>query len=491
MASKLIRIPKGIKNSMWSVLDAAIYPAVYMAMVPMLMKGLGTVAFGVWIVLNTLMTTLQLFNLNISLTTVKKLSSHAARQDQEKLNLELSAILRITLFLLIFVTALGWIITMIVPVWNFLGISADASGNLTACILLAAFITGLKFIDQVFQGVLKAFELFRPAAILNLINRIGLLLVTVALALAHVNVEQLFVANAVFTLAYLLVHWIVIKRSLPMLHISLVEGKKLKRSVLSFSKWPWLQSIIVIITFQTDRFWVSSFAGLKEVSAYGLVATMFNHIHMIFIAVAAWIFPRISGMVARGDDPEPIYRSVRGLLLTIVTVSLLLFYYASPLLFGIWVGKDMYAGMAPYIKAFTGFELLFAQTIMPFFYLNASGKERLATGTTLFYSTACYLTMIAGLILFHHSEYMIHGMTLSLCFTMPVLNILVNKYISKRSALKESMLEALLIYLALALIYMPQFWLKALLLPAILLMLFQNYLLPLFQQRLWKQQVKL
>jgi O-antigen/teichoic acid export membrane protein len=491
MAARVSAAGKSVRNSFWSVLDAAVYPVVYMAMIPVMMNGLGPTVFGLWIVLNTLMTTLQLFNLNIGLTTIKKLSGYAAAGDERKLNLALNAILRITLLLIAGVSCIGLLIAFVLPHYNFLGIDSRIAGNVTACIVLAALITGTKYLDQVFQSVLKAFERYRSAAILNLFNRLGLLSVNVMLAVRHSSVQELLLANIAFTLLYLLVHFLFISRSLPMLHFSLGDGRLLTGSVLSFSMWPWFQSIIVVIAFQTDRFWVSSYSGLEEVSSYGIVATMFNHIHMIFAAMAAWALPRISAMVARGDNPQATYDQIRGILFSVAITTLVVFNYCAPALFTFWIGGEAYRGMSVYIEAFTIFELLFVHTIMPFFYLNAAGKERAATRVTFFYSLGCYVMMIAGLHVFKEPLFMIHGMSLSLCVSMPVVNYFVKRQLSGTASVKRTIAEMLPVYLAILMVWLPQSWVGLLLIPLIAVFLYQYYLLPIVEQRLWRLPVKL
>lgn len=486
---KLIRhIPKGVKHSFWGVLDAAIYPMIYMAMVPILMKGLGPVAFGLWVVLNTLMTTMQLFNLNIGLTAMRHVSSEAANGNEQKINRLINTLLLITALLVAIVLCIGVLLVLIIPRFDFLGLKELTARDISICLLMSALIAGIKFFDQVFQSILKAYEYFRQAAILNMINRIGLLAVNIFLAVQHATVIDLLKANVIFTVVYLALQFMVIRHKLPFIRLYLRGNKTIFRSLLHFSMWPWMQSIIVTLAFQTDRFWVASTAGLKEVSAYGLVATMFNHIHMIFVAMATWMLPRISGMVARGDDPGTIYYQVRNILTSVVMISLLCFYFASPLLFRIWVGDATYQSMAVYIKAFIIFELLFMHTIMPFFYLNASGNERLATWITLGYSAGCYVLMIAALLIMKHPVYLIHGMSISLCISMPLINKIIGRRIGINSSSIGEMLPA---YLAILLIYSPYLWLQLILLPALFLLFYHYYLAEIIAQKKWKQPVRI
>ncbi|HET9052758.1 MAG TPA: hypothetical protein VFM90_01200, partial [Cyclobacteriaceae bacterium] len=102
-----IRIPTGLKHSIWSVLDAVVYPVVYTAALPVLIKGIGVTAFGFWVVLNTIIITLQLFNLNIGLTTVRYVSVALAKGNPIETSKLMNALLQISFMLLLIVTLIG------------------------------------------------------------------------------------------------------------------------------------------------------------------------------------------------------------------------------------------------------------------------------------------------------------------------------------------------------------------------------------------------
>ena len=250
-----------------------------------------------------------------------------------------------------------------------------------------------------------------------------------------------------------------------------------------------MQFLITLVAFQTDRFWVSAYAGLKEVSAYGLTATIFNHIHMIFMAMASWMLPRIAAMTAKGDNPSSLYYEVRGLLLSFAVCGLLLFYFVYPFIFRLWLGDTLYETMHRYVTAFIALELVFVHTIMPFFYLNAAGKERVAVLVTLLYSAASYLLMICGLYLFKNPVYMVYGMTAALCMTMPVVNRTVRKRIPLPQAGKSPInaWEMLPFYIGIVALYMPYLWLSIALMLVVVVLLWRFYLAPSLNRKLWKK----
>jgi O-antigen/teichoic acid export membrane protein len=247
---------------------------------------------------------------------------------------------------------------------------------------------------------------------------------------------------------------------------------------------------VIVLAFQTDRFWVSSHSGLKAVSVYGLVSTMFNHIHMIFIAMAAWMMPRLSAMTSRGDNPTKLYTQVRNALLTAIVVALLCLHVLSPFIFSLWVGKEMYAQMAGYLKAFIVFELVFAHTIMPFFYLNASGRERTATMLTFLYCGMSYACMLGGLYFFGDAAYMVLGMALAMAVTMPVANYVTARRMGNEVSAGEVIAEMLPMYLACALVYAPAPWMGPVLLALIVLTLWRSYVADLIKTGLWRRLVK-
>lgn len=481
------KLPKGIKHSFWSVVDAAFYPAVYLASVPLLMKGLGLVGFGLWIVLNSLITVLQLLNFNLGLTAIRNVSYELADDNTTKARDVINGILHISLLLLLAATAVGIFLSFVAVRNGWWGLDAASSTDVSACVILAAVIAGLKYFDQVFQNIIKAKEYFRLAAILNMINRFGLLVITLLMAIQGYSLSWILWANVAFLCIYLALQFFSIRVIMPFYSFGRLNDRGQYSRLFHFSKWPWLQSLAIVLAFQTDRFWVSSYAGLSEVSGYGLVSTMFNHIHMIFVAMAAWMLPRIAAMTSKGNDPSALYHKVRGGLFGVVVSSLLFFYFISPYLFRLWVGEETYGRMYTYIGAFVAFEIVYAHTIMPTFYLNAAGKERMATWLTFLYCGACYVFMLAGLWIFHSPLALIGGMTLGMAITVPVVNIVTQKSMRGSYSWEHGIYEMAPMYMAIVLIYTNNIWVGIALLALILLLLWKYYLSEVFNGNLWKR----
>jgi O-antigen/teichoic acid export membrane protein len=493
MLNKL-KLPSGIKHSLWSILDASLYPAAYLATVPVMLRSLGATTFGLWIILSSLVTILQLFNFNsgianLGIATVRGVSYANANNDNQHAADTVNAVLHITAALFGVVTLVGLALSYLATHFGWWGLHEAPGIHVALCVLLAAVIAGLRYFDQVFQSIIKAYEHFKLASVLNMTGRFGLLLINLTLAGAKYSLTVLFVANIVFSLVYILAQYLFVKKIIPFYNVSKVKDNTQYKRVLSFSLLPWLQSLIIVFTFQSDRFWVSSYVGLKEVSGYGLSSTMFNHIHMIFTAMAVWMLPRVAGMVSRGEDPSQKYELVRYLLLSFIVISLLGFNIVAPTLIHAWTGEEMYSQMSVYVKHFIAFELVFAHSIMPLLFLNAAGRERLATKITISYCALCYIFMLVSLWQMRTPAALIMGMTASLCITMPVVNIWVARAIGRKASWRSTVLEMLPVYLSVISVYQQSgspayFGFSAL----AVFLTWQIYLSNIVKKRIWRQQ---
>jgi O-antigen/teichoic acid export membrane protein len=484
----MLKLSTGVKHSLWSLLDAASYPVIYVVTVPLLIRYMGPVVFGFWTVLMALVVVVQLFNFNLGYTAMRHIAEERASGNKGRITDIINSLLRITGIQFTGILLIGSLLAVIVSATNWLGTYSDAFRHGGWCFLLAALVGGLRYFEQVFQNIAKAYEQFRKAAILNIIYRTGVLGTTVCIAVWFPKmIVYVLAGNLLFSIGYLAVYYGCLRQLLPFYKAASIKESGLARRLLRFSIWPWTQTLIIVLTFQADRFWVSAYAGLKEVAAYGLAATMINHLNLIFTAMVAWVSPRIIGMHARGENPEAEYHFIRSLLTFLSISLLLLFYWLSPFLFPVWLGHETYAALRPYIQAFTGFEIVFVQTVMPFLYLNGTGREREATYATLLCCGVSYVFMLGGLWIFQSPVALVRGMTIGACLTVPLFHAAANKYIAGQAQPQAAWLDMIPVLAALGLVYTSSPLWMAVLVLAGGWFFWKHYFIHLSDRTVWKQ----
>jgi O-antigen/teichoic acid export membrane protein len=479
---------RGLRHTIWNLLDSVSYPIIYFALVPYLMRYMGPVVFGFWMVLGTVTVVLQLFNFNLGYTAMRHIAHERAAGSDRQVTDIINSLLVITFFQFVGIVVVGCILSVIVSQTTWLRSYTGNFDHGALCFLLASLLGGLKYFEQVFQNIVKSYEHFKGAAIMNMIYRIGTLAGTLIISVLFPSmIVYVLLGNIIFSFCYLTAYYAYMCKVLSFYKATAVQETGLIKRLLNFSVWPWIQTIIIVSTFQADRFWVSSYAGLKEVAAYGFVATMFNHINIIFTAMVAWMSPRIIGMYAKAENPEAEYQFIRSLLAIFTIGSLLVFYWLSPVIFSSWLGAERYGMMKDYIQGFTGFEIAFVHTIMPFFYLNGTGKERQATYITLLCCGACYVLMLGGLWMFHSPVALVRGMTIGVCLTVPLFSIVSNRYITGRNKDWKQVLDMIPVFVAIGIVYTSSPLLMVILILTGVWAIWKYYLIHLNNREVWKQ----
>jgi O-antigen/teichoic acid export membrane protein len=238
---------------------------------------------------------------------------------------------------------------------------------------------------------------------------------------------SLFISTVAVSLIGILVGVFLIKKQVPGYFLSFHFSKASIYKELNFAIWTWLQSLAIIITFQCDRFFVLTYIGLSTLTYYGLVATMFNHIHIGFSAIVPWLAPKVTRLKIQGFDSRELYLTSRNLCLVIALSVLLVFSMVSAPLLKIVISIDKYDHTVEYIKLFTLFELFFVYTIVPSSYLNADGHERLNFYIVFFYCTVIIIGMLTGYKIYKTAEGILFGLIAATAVSVFVQNLIISK----------------------------------------------------------------
>jgi O-antigen/teichoic acid export membrane protein len=183
------------------------------------------------------------------------------------------------------------------------------------------------------------------------------------------------------------------------------------------------------MTLQFDRFFVVTFLGLSTLAYYGLAATIFNHIHMGFNSIAPWLAPKITKMKSKGLDTAELYHTARNLSLLISLSALLLFSFVYAPILKIILGHEKFLRTDGYIRLFAVFEIFFVYSIIPNFFMNAAGHEKLYFKLVLFYCGAIVSGMTFGYIISGNAEGILLGMSAATGISMLIQDIVINRMI--------------------------------------------------------------
>ncbi len=384
------------------------------------------------------MIAMQIFNLGLGTATFKHVAAHAGLKDFEKVSSTINTNFSLSSLLHILCVLSGLSISIAMRYFSLFKIEPAYIDLVCAGTLLGSILVGFKFYEQIIGYTFKALERFDLDTFLSTGLKLSVLTINILLVFLGFGLVALFIASIACSFINLIISFVVIKKQIPGFEWRFKLNKINIMQELNFAIWPWFQTLAIIITFQCDRFFVVTFVGLATLTYYGLAATMFNHIHMGFNAIVPWLAPKITKMKTIGEDPEALYRSARNFSLLLSLSALLIFSLVNEPILSLLLSKTKYAAASEFIRLFTVFEIFFVFSIVPNYFLNAAGFEKMYFKIVLFYCISIMSGMAIGYFTTHTAGGIIMGMTASTALTMFIQNWIISQQIFKGNGLKEA-----------------------------------------------------
>jgi O-antigen/teichoic acid export membrane protein len=426
-------LKKNIRNSVYNVADVFFYPIAFFISIPFFMKHLGEEMFGLWMLVNTLIITFQILNLGLGPAIIRYTAVYKHQQDLANLSRTISAGLSFSLLLLAAGIGIGLIISYFTGTGFFFNLPQTLRATGASAVALASCIIGLKFTEQTILHVYKGMERYDLYFIVNNGIKFLILFINILQVYYSKSLTAMLAVNIAVTFIMIPVQLLIIRKLIPgyvpRFYFKIKEFKEL----LSFGLYVWVQTVIVVIAFQIDRFIVVSFAGPAELGYYAVVSTLFMNIHSCITATVSWLIPRIASMAALETAEKKIYSHLAAFVPLIGLSALLAFYIIYQPLIELWAGPAAFLRMKDYILLFMAFELFYMLLIAPSLYITYSGRVK--TGVLITYLTS-FLNiagMIIGFLVTGNITGMVTGLLLSTVLAMCIVYTLVHKNLFQKA----------------------------------------------------------
>ena len=433
---------RNFSNTVWNMTDTILYPVAFLAATPFFLHHLGEKMFGIYMLSFSILFSLQILNFGLGTATLRNVARFFRIGDEKRINETINTNLSFSLILFIICAIVGIAIAALIIYAGLFHIEADLKKYTAICIFIASLVGGLKFSEQIIQFSFKGFERFDVAAWFNISVRIGILLINVLMVWLGHGVITMLLINLSVTVVMLILQVAGLKIIFPDYRFGLHYKKARIREELNFGVWIWLQSFLMIITYQTDRY-VVTYIGLETLSYYALTATIFNHIYIMLNSLVPWLFPRVAGMTERNEDAVPLYKTIRASVAAFGILSLSCFYLVRSPLLTLWVGHEKFLKLDQFIPLFTGFEMFFILTIIPTAYLNAGGFERLNFWVNMALAIFTIGAIFICYFVTHSAQGVIAGLIIGSAITIPLMQYWIYRVTGRKNFVNEVFLTSL------------------------------------------------
>lgn len=413
MNLKSLASSKNLQNSIWNIIEVLLSPLILFLSIPIFLEHLGVHEYGIWMFVNTVVIVMQAFNLGLNYSTYKHISSSINTNDTAQISNTLNTNLSLTILIFLVGVLFCGLLSCLIYYFGWFIDTQTNKERLIACLFIGSFILFTKLSEQILYNVYRAYESFKYVTIISVIVKIITIIGNICIAIFFQDIILILLFTVIVALIGLWINYRTIHRFIPTYSYQFMLSNTLIKHEINYSLYVWIQSIAIILAYQGDRLLVSYGFNLTILSYYAIVATIYNHIHMAFSAITAWIFPQIAKNQSNKDLILEIYLNSRNITAFLSILLLCLFCLVSKPLFTIWLGVDNYLQIKDYLRWFSIFEFFFIFTIIPNYFLNASGNEKFSLKMVLLYTGLNITGILIGFWIYHTTIAMLVGLVIT------------------------------------------------------------------------------
>lgn len=314
------------------------------AVMPLIVRGLGKTAFGVWAIATSITSYLELFQLGFGAATTKKVAEDAGhRPDRVLATINTSFFVLAGFGLLAFATAVG--LAFGTPLWF------DISGSLRSDAVVTVLALGVLLAASVpgdsFGGALAGHQRFDLLSLSNLVQVLLTSVVSVLVIVLDGGIVALALATMIVGLAMHPVRWLLLRRVAPGLRLSprFVDRSEI-RSISSLSGWFLLSQLSGTVIFRIDTVVVGAVLGVEAAAVYAVGSKLAFFCQRASRDLASLLMPHATSLYHSGQRDR-----IRSVLLDGARVSMLMTFPAAIVLallsretIEIWAGQGYSGG---------------------------------------------------------------------------------------------------------------------------------------------------
>lgn len=367
-------------NAGWGLIEYTALVITLLVLTPLLIKYLGTEAFGLLVIVNTVLGLNGVFSLGIGPATLRYVAKYREEEDEQKVcqTIQTSAMVSVALGA---VFGLG-LLCLGIAAWTRPEWFSESNRELLSILGVVGFFLPVILTNNVTNHALRGFERFDIAVTVRAGVRIVVSAAQIALVLLGYDLFTLVVAQLFLQAGGTLYTWFVLNWRLttsrswfPHFHRSAFDD------FVHFGAYTWISSIVGTIRQSGELFIVAGILGPIALTYYTIPVRVLSQVHTLLARVFAYQFPYISKLSA-SDDTAEIERAYKAGTRALCVFSSLaitpLAVCCGPLL-NAWLGSEVATEVFPIAQILSIRYAVFPLSILNYNFLLATGRAKLMT----------------------------------------------------------------------------------------------------------------
>ena len=368
------RFNNNTRNSFYNILDSIFLPFAAVFATPIFINHLGIGDYGLWMLINSIIASISIFNLGNASTVIKYVSQFRNENEITKINQVLSTSIIFQFGISLVLVTSVVVFSQLNQALKFIPVDEEKLMLVNQILYIGAGILALRSFEHIFIGYLRGYERFDIAAWLSIGSKSVFLLAQIFAATTGGNLLTIFEFGFFALILSLSAQAVLIKLQFDTsTYFSNFSSKMLSKTI-GFSGWSWILTVSMILATQIDKWLISLLAGIEKLGFYSIGFLVFSQIHMILTASLAWIFPKVSKEGINQETKKLFYDG--NALSTVVSTVFSVMLVLSEFLFKYWLGDETFRSSISYIQLLLIFLPIYSLSIVPFFFLNAQELVR-------------------------------------------------------------------------------------------------------------------
>lgn len=358
---------KLFKNSIYAALDVVFAPFFLVIATPIFISQIGIEKYGLWILVNSVLASLSIFNFGINETIIKFISESKTKKNDLLQSKIFSSVISFLFLLSIVVLFLIYSIYFINVFFKLF--------EITEIIEILLFATPLFFIKQIEQALFalhKSYEDFKYLAKQSFISKALLYLSQIISIFIFKDVKSVFIVSVIASGIYLCYQFFELSKKYNNVLKKRNASLSVFKSILGYGKWAWFSSTILIFNSHIDKWIVSSILGLKIFAYYSIGVSVLNQLKTIHTASISWVFPKISGNQLTSSASAKMHINLT-LLISLIGLVISFLLEKSDFLFILWLGEITFYESKLYLHTFLYLLPIWLMSAASFYYLLGLG----------------------------------------------------------------------------------------------------------------------
>ncbi len=339
-ASSKIGFRHIVRGAFWNWTDFAVGAAVAFFLSPFVVHHLGNVYYGIWVLINSLVSYMALVDFGMRGAVVRFLSAERTQGHHDEANRVVSGALWFRLLICtVVLTGTG---AACLCATRFFHIPAETQTAARWTILLCGTNLAVSLIFGIFGGVLNALHRFDLLSAVGIsrttLNGLGMVvLLERGNGIVAIAAWQFFVAVVTGMMQY-----ICALRTYPELKLQL----RLPDRALLQKFWGYSASLFVIavssqVIYYTDNIVIGAVLPITAVTLYAIGFAPTMYLQQVVSSLSVTLLPAASGLEARGDWDQLrqlLFKGTRAVLMVALPIEVALFFRGGTFI-RLWMGS--------------------------------------------------------------------------------------------------------------------------------------------------------